>query len=212
MEIKKGKINVFIGATGSKKIECLNKYFKRKKVNIFNKNNLNKKINEILDLNNSKTLKALEMVGLLTIDVNKKLKDLTTNEIKRIDIAIEISSKKDNYIFIHPEVGLDDKNRDNLIIIFRMLKNRYKKTIIIISTDTNWIHKFADFLFVVYNGSVVYSGTNYDVFCNQEICYKYKIKVPEIIIFEKMVYDKKGKRLGYRNDINDLIKDIYRNI
>lgn len=212
MEIKKGKVNVFIGPTGSKKIECLKKYNKNIKENIFNDENLNKKICEILDIKKSKVIKALEMVGLSTLDANKKLKDLTTNELKRIDIAHEISSKKDNYIFLHPEVGLDDKNRDNLIIIFRMLKNRYKKTIIIVSSDSDWVHEFADFLFVVYNGNVIYCGTTYDVFCNEEICKTYKINIPQIIKFEKLVLEKKSKRIGFRNEINDLIKDIYRNI
>lgn len=212
MEIKKRQVNVFIGPSGSKKIECLKKYVNTGKINIFNDQNLNKKISEIFDIKKGKVLKSLEMVGLSSIDVNKKLKDLTTNELKRLDIANEISSKKDNYIFLHPEVGLDDKNRDNLIIIFRMLKNRYHKTIIIVSSDSDWVHKFADFLFVVYNGNVVYSGTTYDIFCNDEICEKYKLCIPQIIKFEKLVLEKKNKKLGFRNEINDLIKDIYRNI
>ena len=35
MEIKKKQVNVFIGPSGSKKIECLKKYVKTRKLNIF---------------------------------------------------------------------------------------------------------------------------------------------------------------------------------
>ena len=37
-------------------------------------------------------------------------------------------------------------------------------------------------------------------------------EIPKIIEFINLVYEKKGIKLNYTLDINELIKDIYRNV
>ena len=62
-------------------------------------------------------------------------------------------------------------------------------------------------LSLLYNGKIVLEGTKYDIF--KKDLSKYKLSIPKIIEFEKLTYSKKNIRLGYRDEINDLIKDIY---
>lgn len=216
MGIKKSKINVFIGPTGSGKKEVALRMLKSNSfLDVFDIRLQDKSLKQILSLQTKSTKKqkeALQMIGFSETDQNRLLKTLSQGELQRFSIAYTLCSKSDSYIFFHPSVGLDARNKQSLIKLFRLLKTRYHKTIVIVSHDSNWIHQFADFLFVVYNSNVVFSGTSYDLFTNQDLCRKYQIKRPDIIEFEDFVLKKKGKRLGYRNDIKDLIKDIYRNI
>ena len=54
-------------------------------------------------------------------------------------------------------------------------------------------------------------GNKYDVFKHEAELKKYGIKLPKAIEFSNLVYKKTGKKIGYRDDINDILKDVYRN-
>ena len=93
-----------------------------------------------------------------------------------------------------------------------MLKNRYHKTIIIVSHDMEFIHKLVDNIIVLNNGEIVLHGNKYQVFSNTRILKKYGLLAPKIMLFRERVLNRKGIRLEYRDEINDLIKDIFRNV
>ena len=92
-----------------------------------------------------------------------------------------------------------------------MLKAKYKKTIIIISNDSDLLYSLADDL-IILAADTIGCERSCDGFV--QICgitQKYKIDVPDLVSFVTKARDKNVK-LSYQKDILDLIKDVYKHV
>lgn len=151
---------------------------------------------------------ALIMMGLDDSYLNRNPFTLSSGEMRKVAIASVLAFNPKIVILDEPTIGLDNKSKENLIKIIKLLKNRYKKTIIVVSNDTDLLLKISDNVILLDKGKIILEGNKYDVF-KQDIS-KYGLKRPKIIEFEQLVLEKKGIKIGYRDDINDLMKDVYR--
>lgn len=151
---------------------------------------------------------ALIMMGLDDSYLNRNPFTLSSGEMRKVAIASVLAFNPKVIILDEPTIGLDNKSKENLIKIIKLLKNRYKKNIIVVSNDTDLLLKISDHVILLDKGKIVLEGNKYDVF-KQDI-EKYSLKRPKIIEFEQLVLEKKGIKIGYRDDINDLMKDVYR--
>ena len=151
---------------------------------------------------------ALLMVELNDSYLNRNPFTLSSGEMRKVAIASVLAFNPKIIILDEPTIGLDNKSKNNLIKIIKLLKNRYKKTVIIVSNDTDFLLQVVDHVILLDKGRIIYEGNKYDVF--KQDLEKYKIKRPKIIEFEQLVLQKKNIKIGYRDDINDLMKDVYR--
>lgn len=170
----------------------------------FGLNFFNKDINQI----KNRVKDALKMVDLDESYLNRNPFTLSCGEKRKVAIASILAINPETLILDEPTLGLDSKSKRSLIKIIKMLKNRYNKTVIVITKDTEFAHLISDEVVILYEGKIILQGNKYDVFTKD--IEKYGIKKPQIIEFEQLVRKEKNIRLLYRDDINDLMKDVYR--
>lgn len=92
--------------------------------------------------------------------------------------------------------------------MFLKLKNKFNKTIILISSDLTFMFDIVNDVHVISNGKLQLSG-NKKIFYNDEL-YKY-VEMPSIVSFTKYAKEKEYNILEY-TDLKELIKELYRNV
>jgi energy-coupling factor transport system ATP-binding protein len=170
--------------------------------------NYNYRINEL----EKRVLDVIKMVDLNKSYLDRDPFTLSNSESKKLALASVLIYNPKVIIMDEPTIGLDNKSKNNLIKIIRILKNRYKKTIIIVSHDTEFLHKISDKIILIEKGKIIKEGTKYEIFTDVRELKKYGIISPKVIQFSYKVFNKKNIKLGYRDEVNDLVKDIFRNV
>lgn len=153
---------------------------------------------------------AVKMVGFDDSILDRSPFSLSLSEQKKISLALILSFNTDIFVFDDLFFGLDGKDVESIISLIRRLKIRYGKTIVFTSSDSNLVLSLSDMVLLINNGEVVNYGEKMDVFSDLESLKEAHVRVPDLISFSDYVLSHKGVNLGYRHDVNDLMKDIYR--
>lgn len=155
---------------------------------------------------------ALIMVGLDENFLDRNVFNLSGGEKRKVAIASILVFNPKVVVLDEPTVGLDYKSKKRMMTLIKKLKDRYNKTVIIVSHDIDMLNVIADDLIVINEGKIVMSGSKNEVFKNTSLFSNIGLKLPKIIEFTGKVVTEKGIVLGRHTDIKDLIKDIYRNV
>ena len=151
---------------------------------------------------------SLKMVGLDSSFINRKIKTLSDSERFMVALATTLSINPKVLVLDDPTCFLDESKKDNLYKLIKMMKLKYNKTIVILSNDTDFILRVADYIYVINNNKILIHGNKYDVLTSSKLK-NTNINIPDIIKFQKMFENKTKIKLEYRDNVNDLIKDIY---
>jgi len=162
---------------------------------------LNKKEIRVID--------ALKLVGLPEDYLNKKISDLNLTEQKKIALASVLIFNPNVIILDEPTIGLGTKEKENLKKLIQILKEKYNKTIILLTKDTDFAYQITDKAYLLYRGSIMTTGDK-DIMTNEQLMDGYGLKLPEIVKFIKAA-NEKGIKLTLTDNILDLIKEVYRN-
>lgn len=239
-KIENKKINAIIGPTGSGKSLILQLICQLKaptsgkviisdsfKIGYVNQNvkeqffceNVEKEL-ELSIENKSYTLEkkqkkisdSLKMVGLETSILKKDPLKLSHSEMRKLSLAKALIINPNILILDDLTSSFDYNSKFEFVKLLKLLKRRYGKTIILATQDIEFVHQVCDKIIVINDGKKILEGDKYSIYKKYDLLKLNQIPIPNIIEFEKLVYDTKKIKLGYRDDINDLVKDILRNI
>lgn len=167
--------------------------------NIVLKNDL-KKIND-----------SLKIVGLNKLSLDRNINTLSESEKKLLQLAIALLSNPEVLIFEEPFNKLDLKNEKTLVLLLRKIKEKYDKTIIFISSNSNLLYKYTDYL-IVYDDKLLKEGKTSTILEDVEFLKRNSLSVPEIVEFTYLAKKKYNVKIDYHSDIRDIIKDIYKHV
>lgn len=156
---------------------------------------------------------VIEVMNMVDLDIEFLDRDpftLSNGEKRKLSIASVLIFNPDVIIIENPFVALDIESKKSLFNLFKKLKNDYKKTVIFSSNDIEDIYRISDYVYLLKNSEIVLSGKRSIIYENKEVLKEKNILLPQLVNFSDYVLSNKGIKLGYRYEMNDLIKDIYR--
>lgn len=157
-----------------------------------------------------KVISSLNMVGLDKDYLDREVDFLSKSEKVLLNIALSLIINPEIIILDNIFINLDNKHKLIIKKLVYELKKKYKKMIIIIDKDINVLYDVCNY-FILFGNKNAISNKKSLVFKDLNSLKENDIEIPEIIKFidNASSYDVK---LSYYNDVNDLIKDVYRNV
>ena len=156
--------------------------------------------------------KLQELLDLFDLNENiiyKNYNNISKSEYRKISIIISILRDKPIIFLKNPTVGLDIKSKKTLIKILKREK-RDNKIIIVQSNDSEFLFQVVNLIIYKTSNKYVICDNKYSFFSNTRLLKTYDLQQPRIINFYVEAKKKKVKLIN-RDNINDLIKEIYRN-
>ena len=139
----------------------------------------------------------------------RRYNNISNSEYKKISIIISILNNKPVLLLENPTVGLDVKSKKTLIKILKREK-RKNRVIIVQSTDSEFLFQLVNLIIYKDKNTYVICDNKYSFFSNKRLLKMCDLAEPRIMEFYSEVKRKTKVRLLKRDNINDLIKEIYR--
>ncbi len=151
-----------------------------------------KLVSELVDVDISK---AIEYSEYFDLDINKKIKELSFGNLKKVSIIQALIKANKLLILDEPTNGLDPLMQSKFFDLILKLKNE-GLTIFLSSHNLSEIEKYCDRVLIIKDGKLVD-----DLDMKKERLNRKKLVTYESELGEKMAYH-------YEGDINDLIDNL----
>ena len=135
--------------------------------------------------------KSMEMVGL-DYETYKDVSpfDLSGGQKRRVAIAGVIAMEPKVLILDEPTAGLDPKGRDDILEQIKLLHEKYKMTIVLVSHSMEDVGKLAQRIVVMNKGKVELLGKPSEVFKEVETLEKIGLAVPQVTYLMRVLKER----------------------
>lgn len=165
-----------------------------------------------LDKIDSQVINSLKMVGLNESFLSRNPFTLSGGEKEKLSLAIALSLNPKILILDEPTIYLDDKSISELINLLIKIKDKYNKTIIVISNDINFVNKIADNIVMLKKGKINLDITKDELINNIDKIKRSGMEVPKILEFINMAEKYGHKKFTYTDNIDKLVSEIEKNV
>ena len=184
---------MFFNKTVQKEIEFGIKYFK------YRTNSMDMRVKD-----------ALKIVGLDDSYLDLKPEILNLSDARKVALACILAYNPKVIILDEPTNGLSTNDKNDLIRLLRLLKNKYNKTIIILTKDTTFAHTISDSVYLMHKTKLVANGDR-SLLRDSELIKNIDLEIPPIVKFVDKCKEK-GHDINYYTNIQDLIKGVYNDV
>ena len=153
----------------------------------FGPNNLGLSAEEV----SNRVKKSMEMVGL-DYETYKDVSpfDLSGGQKRRVAIAGVIAMEPKVLILDEPTAGLDPKGRDDILEQIKILHEKYKMTIVLVSHSMEDVGKLAERIVVMNGGKIELLGKPSEVFKEVETLERIGLAVPQVTYLMRALREK----------------------
>ena len=148
---------------------------------------------------------ALKLVGLNDSYLERNSMELSLSDAKKVALACVLVYNPSIIILDEFTNGISHQDKNGFIRLLRILKNKYKKTIILLSKDASFCYQITD-----YFTRIIRVGKR-NILEDEKLLKELNIEPPKIVSFVNAC-NKKGHEINYYNNILDLIKGVYRDV
>lgn len=151
--------------------------------------------------------KYLNMVKISEDMFKRSPFDLSGGQKRRVAIAGILAMEPDIIVLDEPTAGLDPQGAKDVMELFLELKKKYRKTLIVVSHDMDFVYEYSDEVILLDKGKLILKDTVVPFF-NNELIYKYGVAKPSLLqTYEMIKTDKPSHRIIFDHLI-DQIKDV----
>lgn len=153
----------------------------------FGPNNLGLSAEEV----SNRVKKSMEMVGL-DYETYKDVSpfDLSGGQKRRVAIAGVIAMEPKVLILDEPTAGLDPKGRDDILEQIKILHEKYKMTIVLVSHSMEDVGKLAERVVVMNGGKIELLGKPSEIFKEVETLERIGLAVPQVTYLMRALREK----------------------
>ena len=153
----------------------------------FGPNNLGLSAEEV----SNRVKKSMEMVGL-DYETYKDVSpfDLSGGQKRRVAIAGVIAMEPKVLILDEPTAGLDPKGRDDIFEQIKILHEKYKMTIVLVSHSMEDVGKLAERIVVMNGGKIELLGKPSEIFKEVETLERIGLAVPQVTYLMRALREK----------------------